>query len=437
MRRRILRTTLTVTLGVILVMTGAMCWAYWVGTSSTLQAHVEHEADQVAVKLRTTFLVNGEVTTADLEQVLPAGHRIELTSDSGVNDLQVGRLDVDGPASEEHLEGVGVIRLVDATGDLQRARWLGALVIVSIGLVLACLSIAMALRTSRRLTSPITDLAAHADRLASGDLRPAGHRYGVPELDQLADAMDASVLRVAALLAEERSMTIDASHQLKTPLTALSLRLEELADWPDDPAVRAEAAAALEQVERLAGVVDGLLLDRRSPPTTRELVPLTSVVDQQLSEWRPAYDAVARELVASVDVGEPVTVDPGPVGQVIASLIENSLLHGDGRTTIEARAPHGTTWVEVFDQGPGVSDDIAAHVFDRDVSGAGGTGLGLAAAQDAAVSVGGRIALVRRRPAHFRFFFNSGEDPLAVRPEAEHGSEPDTDNVGGDVVGKR
>ena len=123
----------------------------------------------------------------------------------------------------------------------------------------------VAFRTSRRLTTPIDELAAHAERLGTGDLRPSETRYGIAELDRLADSMDLSVQRIAALLAEERRLTLDASHQLKTPLTALSLRLEELAAWPDDEEVRAEAQAAFEQVERLSTVVDDLLLDRRAP----------------------------------------------------------------------------------------------------------------------------------------------------------------------------
>ena len=152
--------------------------------------------------------------------------------------------------------------------------------------------------------------------------------------------------------------------------------------------------------------------------------PLRAVIDQQLSEWRPAYDAAGRELRARVDIEGIVAVDRGPVGQVVASLIENSLLHGAGRTTVEARV---RTWHDV-DRGVrrGRRESLMSwhrSVFDRDVSGAGGTGLGLAAAQDAAVSVGGRIALVRRRPAHFRFFLDGRKDPASVGPEPEEGAE--------------
>lgn len=442
MRQRILRTTLGLTLGVIALMGVAMWWGHWAGTSSNAEAQVEREADRVASELHRKVGDAGALTVEDLESVLPAGHRLELTFDAanGGGALVAGAVADGGPASVESVAGVGTIRLIDATGDLDRNHWLGVVVIVVVCLALAVAAVVFAIRASRRLTSPLSELAAHAEQLSSGDLRPSGRRYGIAELDQLAESMDASVLRVGSLLAEERTLTLDASHQLKTPLTALSLRLEELAEWPDDPAVRAEAAAALEQVERLSGVVDELLVDRRSPESTHVSVPLSVVIDQQLTEWRPAFSASRRELVAMTDPGvsgASTLVEPGPVGQVVASLIENSLVHGAGRATIEARAPHGTAWIEVFDEGTGVSDDLAARVFDRDVSGTGGTGLGLASAQDAAVSVGGRIALVRRRPAHFRFFLNRGEDPPPVGPEAEQRAKADPDDVGGDIVSQR
>ena len=325
---------------------------------------------------------------------------------------------------------VMTVAVVRTSGQMS---WLAALVLAA---VLALIATAVALQTSRRLTQPLSELVQDAQRLGAGDLRPSGRRSGIAELDQLADSLDTATRRVAELLAEERSLTQDASHQLKTPLTALSLRLEELAEWPDDPAVRAEASAAFEQVERLSALVDVLLSERKWSAGRGERAPLRAVIDQQLSEWRPAYDATRRELRTEIDDEVSLSVDRGPVGQVVASLIENSLVHGDGRTTVEVRSRSGVTWIEVSDEGPGVRDDLAAHVFDRDVSGGGGTGLGLAAAQDAAASVGGRITLVGRRPARFRFFLDGREHPTAIGPEPEQGAERDPDHVGGDVVGE-
>ena len=413
----------------VVLMTLAMLWGDWTGTTANIQRQLGAQADDVAAQLHEWGHTQGEVTAADLQQIVPFNHRLVLTTVSG-SELAAGSSTTTGPSVQRTVDDVGVMRLIDTSGTLSRNRLVATITIVLIGLVLAVVAVAVSIRTSRRLTEPINELVAHADRLGSGDLRPSDVRYGISELDRLADSMDASVVRVAALLAEERRVSIDASHQLKTPLTALSLRLEELAEWPDDGAVRAEARKALEQVVRLSDVVDDLLIDRRSPNARRVAMPLNLVIEQQLSEWRPAFDAAHRQISATVDVPPTTTVDAGPVGQVLASLIENSLLHGGGTTTIEAHRPQSATWIEVYDEGEGVPDDVAPRVFERDVSGTGGTGLGLAAAQDAAVSVGGRLALVGRRPAHFRFFLDGREDPASIGPETKESAEADPHHVG-------
>jgi signal transduction histidine kinase len=434
-RRRILAASLAITLSAIALMTVVMAWTDWVSIAADNQRRLEVQADLTASRLHDRFDAAGGLTEADLADVLPPGSRLEVVTTGGET-LVAGGPGVGGPSDEESVPGVGTMVLEDVSGTMEGNRLLAVGTIVGIGVALALVAVVVAFRTSRRLTTPIEELAAHAERLGTGDLRPTETTYGIAELDRLADSMDVSVQRIAALLAEERRLTLDASHQLKTPLTALSLRLEELAAWPDDEEVRAEARAALEQVERLSTVVDDLLRDRRAPYASRAQVPLGAVVDQQLSEWRPAFTAARRVLASQGSVPPPALVEPGPVGQVLAALIENSLVHGRGRTTVDVSTSNGAPWVEVSDEGPGVPDEIVARVFERDVSGAGGTGLGLAAAQDAAVSVGGRLALVRRRPAHFRFFLDGGKHPTPVGPEAEQGAEADADHVGGDVVSK-
>ena len=96
------------------------------------------------------------------------------------------------------------------------------------------------------------------------DPRPLGRRYGVADLDQLADGLDSSARRLSSLLAADRELAVDASHQLRTPLTALSMRLEEMIAAADDPdVVREEGSAALAQAERLADVVSQLLSPAR------------------------------------------------------------------------------------------------------------------------------------------------------------------------------
>ncbi|MCF2434484.1 hypothetical protein LV779_05175 [Streptomyces thinghirensis] len=88
-------------------------------------------------------------------------------------------------------------------------------------------------------------------------------RYGVPELDRVADVLDSSAERIARMLTAERRLAADASHQLRTPLTALSMRLEEITLTDELETVKDEAAIALSQVERLTDVVDRLLTNSR------------------------------------------------------------------------------------------------------------------------------------------------------------------------------
>src|SRR6516164_6135344 len=126
--------------------------------------------------------------------------------------------------------------------------------------VAAALAAWLAARLASRMARPVQELAEAAGRLATGDPRPLGRRYGVADLDQVADGLDTSARRLSSLLAADRELAVDASHQLRTPLTALSMRLEEMIAAADDPAVvRDEGSAALAQAERLADVVTQLL----------------------------------------------------------------------------------------------------------------------------------------------------------------------------------
>ena len=267
--------------------------------------------------------------------------------------------------------------------------------------------IAMALWQARRLAAPLVYLAASAEQLGSGQVRPRLEASGVEEIDLVAAELARSADRMAGRLAAERQFAADASHQLRTPLTALSMRLEEITAASDDDVVREEARISLEQVERLVTVVDDLLSrSRRASGGTTEAVHLLDVVHQQEEEWRPSYAAAHRRLVVEVPAGVAVLATPGALAQVLATLIENSLRHGDGTTTIRSRAsgPSGAVVVEVSDEGPGVPDDLAPRIFEREVTSGKGTGLGLALARDLVAADGGRLELAQRRPPVFAVF---------------------------------
>jgi signal transduction histidine kinase len=296
-------------------------------------------------------------------------------------------------------------------------------IIAALALLALLVAVGLALLQARRFTRPLRELAGAADRLGSGDGRPLGRRYGVPELDRVAEGLDGSAERINQLLSAERDFAIDASHQLRTPLTALSMRLEEMVAAADSPdVVREEGAAALAQTERLAEVV-GQLLGRARRPVSG--VPTLSGVDdivaQQVVEWDPAFRRVSRKLEVIGEKGLYAYVTPGSATQVIATLLDNALVHGGGTVTIRTSQTPRSVVIEVRDEGKGVPQELVPRIFERSVSGApGGTGLGLSLARTVAAAEGGQVVLVRPRPAVFALFLPHGspgaDEPVVSGP---------------------
>ena len=298
---------------------------------------------------------------------------------------------------------VGVPALVIASGrGAAAAGVIGGLMVVAAGLA-GWLAAVLA----GRLTRPVEELAEAAGRLGAGDPRPLGRRYGVPDLDQLADGLDSSARRLSSLLAADRELAVDASHQLRTPLTALSMRLEEMIAAADDPdVVREEGSAALTQAERLADVVTQLLSPaRRATAASAALTGIDQIVQQQVVEWEPAFRRARRklEVIGARDLQAHVT--PGGLAQVLATLLDNALMHGGGTVTLQTSQNARSVVIEVRDEGDGIPADLVPRIFERSVSGRPeGTGLGLALARTMAAADGGRVVLVKPKPATFAVF---------------------------------
>ena len=292
----------------------------------------------------------------------------------------------------------------------------GSLALLAVGV-----AVALAMFQARRLARPMQERAGAADRLGSGDARPLGRRYGVAELDRVAEGLDESAQRISDMLAAEREFAADASHQLRTPLTALSMRLEEMVAAADQPAVvREEGAAALVQTERLAEVVSQLLGRTRSPAGgSRKRVSIDDVVAQQVVEWDPAFRRKNRKLEVAGDKNLRAYGKPGTLSQVVATLLDNALVHGAGTVTIRTSRTPNSVVIEVRDEGRGVPAELVPRIFERSVSGKpGGTGLGLALARSIAAADGGNVVLVRPKPAVFAVFLprklNRGNDEPVV-----------------------
>jgi len=261
-----------------------------------------------------------------------------------------------------------------------------------------------------KFAEPMTQLADRAERLGAGESRFQPLVTGIVEVDRVSEVLARSAHQMTRSLASERDFASDASHQLRTPLTALLMRLEEIAVTDDLEVVQEEAGIAIAQVERLTKVVDELLSRTRrghdAPPPS---VSLDSVIAALQREWQPAFEQARRSVHVHGQRGLSVRATPVALSQVLSTLLENSLAHGRGTVDVQARRSGPSVVVEVSDQGDGVGSTIAPHIFERAVSTAKSTGLGLALARDLAEANGGRLELIQAQPAIFALFLSEAD----------------------------
>jgi signal transduction histidine kinase len=421
MRQRLLFSTLAV--AVIAVLLLGLPLAVVLSRLNLNEAGQQLSRDAATVAKTLQYRLDSGLPTDPQEIAETLSDRYVVIRRTGARTITLGKK----PPAGSVIRSSATTKDFDVTVEADTAVTGGSLtgplaLIGSIAALAIGVAVGLAFLQARRLTTPLVELAQAAERLGSGDARPLGRRYGVPELDQVAAGLDRSVRRVADLLAAGREFATNASHQLRTPLTALSMRLEEMIASADDPAaVREEGAAALAQTERLASVVSQLLgRTTAAESATGQLTSVDDVVAQQVAEWDPAFRRANRKLEVLGAKGLHALATPGSLAQVIATLIDNALVHGAGTVAIRTSQTPKSVVVEVRDEGRGVPADLAPRIFERNVSGRqGGTGLGLALARDMAVADGAHVVLVRPRPAAFAIFLprprqDGGQTALAV-----------------------
>lgn len=270
-------------------------------------------------------------------------------------------------------------------------------------------AVVLARHQIRRITGPLAELADHAERLGAGGARYEPVPSGVEEIDRVSAALAGSATQWQRTLSTERQFASDASHQLRTPLTAVLMRLEEISVTDDLGAAQEEAVAAIEQVERLNVTIDELLARARQGSTgAPRPTPVDPVLVALLREWAPQFEQRHRSINVLGDRGLSVVATPIALSQILATLCENALVHGTGVVDIEVRRAGPSVVIEVRNAG-GVPADIAGRVFERSVS-TRSTGLGLGLARDLAEKYGGRLDLVKvSDPVVFALFMSAEE----------------------------
>ena len=294
-----------------------------------------------------------------------------------------------------------------ALGGASRREWaLGLLVWV---IVVAGAAALVARAVAERLAGSLADaLGTVRERVRTigegGEVPP---RSGVAEIDALADAVTRRDVELARRTATDRDFAADAAHQLRTPLTALLMRLEELATLEDLEAVHEEAQVAIAQVVRLGGVVEDLRARTRTGEVELPVISLDAVLASLQREYQPSFAARQRSVRVAGERGLMVRARPSDLGQVIGALVENGLTHGEGTVSVVPRRSGPSVVVEIRDEGVGIPVAIAPHIFERSVT-SSGSGLGLGLARDLAERNGGRLQLVQSQPAVFEVYLTDG-----------------------------
>lgn len=315
----------------------------------------------------------------------------------------------------------GAVRITYPSSTLDErieAVWVG-LAAVSVAVIIAVTAVGFAL--ARLVTRPVDRLKDAAERIAAGDLSArAPTDAGAPELRELATTFNETAERLQEVIDAQQAFVADASHQLRTPLAALRLQLENIESTaPSD--LQPALASARAETARLARISEALLSLTRSAatPVTLDVVDAGAVARDRQQAW----EAVAAEAGVTLVLDDPgtvaVTASPGALEQILDNLVDNALgVAPSGSTvriSVERGTEAGTVELHVADEGPGLSEEQRARAMDRFWRGPaaepGGTGLGLAIVAQLAGRSGGRAEL-RAAPT-------GGIDAVVTVPEAD------------------
>ncbi|RSM45837.1 HAMP domain-containing protein [Amycolatopsis balhimycina DSM 5908] len=317
-------------------------------------------------------------------------------------------LDADGlvlavPAREADGRVVGAIRVSYPSAPLaarQLQIWgFRAVLAMAVLIVAAFLGAFFA----RRLTRPFRELNQMAGRLRDGELTARAEESGPVETRTLARTLNNAAETIDTLVRAQRAFIADASHQLRTPLTALRLSLDNIADGVHDPEVHEDVDQATAEVVRMSRLVNGLLTLAKAEAAVGSPEPVTiaDAVGERLEVWRAVAADRGVELRQEHADGELLAmVSPGHLEQVLDNVLSNALAVSPdgGAVSVSSRRHEGQVLLEVADEGPGMSEAERLRAFDRFWRGQGrtgpsGSGLGLAIVKQLVTDDGGTVTL--------------------------------------------
>jgi signal transduction histidine kinase len=342
------------------------------------------------------------------------GHRILGTGPEGgdqavyhaLHDGEINTRDFNGdlvvavPVTHDS-DVIGAVRAASPRAAIYRQIalvWLGMLGLASLAIGTVWL---VARRQARRLAHPLEELSDAARRLGQGDFSVRTTPADIPEIDSVGSALNSTAGRLDDMLARERSFSADASHQLRTPLTGLRLRLEAALDHPGQDLRHAitDGIAAADRLEQTIEELLALARDTRSSNATP--LDLPGLLGEIETGWHDRLAAQDRALRVAVDPQAPVSLaSTAAVRQVLTVLLDNAATHGSGTVSVAVRNAADALAIDVSDEGAGITAP-EPELFTRRSRLANGHGIGLALARSLAEAEGGRLRLTRPAPPTF------------------------------------
>jgi signal transduction histidine kinase len=308
--------------------------------------------------------------------------------------------------------------------------WLG---FGAIGLAVIVVGMILAGFLARSIARPVERLERTAEDLGRGQLGARAPVEGPEEIASLGESFNRMADALEANLGAQRDFVANASHQLRTPMTGIRLRLEAIEGEGGSAAEQASKAQA--ELARLGSLVDDLLAlaGASSAGAVGARVDLVEVVHEAADRWADTARARGRSLTVRRSEPAVAIADAGDLGHVLDNLIENAIHYSPpgGHITVEASSSAAGPTLAVANDGPPVPSDERERIFDRfyrgttGLSSGPGTGLGLAIVSELVRRWGGEVRLTDAPgPERTRFEASFPPAPASLRTPATRPPTP-------------
>jgi signal transduction histidine kinase len=297
---------------------------------------------------------------------------------------------------------VGAVRVTQSLTAVHAKIRRGVLALVAIGAFALVVGLGLAWFLASSLSRPLRNLAGTARRVEGGDLTARAEAAGANEQREVSAAFNDMAERLEVVLAAQREFVANASHQLRTPLTGLRLRLESARGKPGGDASK-ELEAAEQEVERMARSLTSLLTLARDgdTPGASHPVSLERAAGRAHERWAATAEQDGRELELVGGVDATIAASEEDLAILLDNLIENALRYSPSRVAVDWGRDGDEAWLAVVDEGPGLAPGEESRLFQRFARGSAGgnssgTGLGLAIVQTLARRWRGTVSLSDR-----------------------------------------